>query len=123
MPKARDSFASRFWAVRRATARPGTSTADQTRSLDEIVSDMRAETPMQRLLLGDVGSGKTVVALLAALHAVESGHQVAFMAPTEILARQHASTIERLVGESNVPSSTSSIASAFGNGRPWPERA
>jgi ATP-dependent DNA helicase RecG len=59
------------------------------------VADMRRPRPMHRLLVGDVGSGKTVVALLAALHAVEAGFQVAFMVPTEILARQHAGTLTR----------------------------
>ena len=55
----------------------------------EISHDLRRTTPMQRLLQGDVGSGKTIVAALAALQAIESGRQVAFMAPTEILAEQH----------------------------------
>ena len=55
----------------------------------EISHDLKRATPMQRLLQGDVGSGKTVVAALAALQAIESGRQVAFMAPTEILAEQH----------------------------------
>ncbi|MFI5371720.1 MAG: ATP-dependent DNA helicase RecG, partial [Candidatus Eisenbacteria bacterium] len=76
-------------------ALPFILTADQTHALDEIVADMRRPFPMHRLLIGDVGSGKTVVALLAALHAVEHGLQTAFMAPTEILARQHAVTLER----------------------------
>lgn len=76
---------------------PFTLTPDQRRALDEIVADMRGTHPMARLLQGDVGSGKTVVALLAALHAVESGAQAAIMAPTEILARQHAATAARLV--------------------------
>ncbi len=84
-------------------ALPFTLTADQDRALAEIVADLRSPHPMQRLLLGDVGSGKTVVALLAALHVIEAGHQVAFMAPTEILARQHAATIERLAGTAAVP--------------------
>jgi ATP-dependent DNA helicase RecG len=75
---------------------PFTLTADQVGALGEIVADMRRMHPMQRLLLGDVGSGKTVVAFLAALHALEAGHQAAFMAPTEILARQHAATCEGL---------------------------
>ncbi len=60
------------------------------------MADLARPQPMQRILLGDVGSGKTVVAFLAALHALEAGHQVAFMAPTEILARQHAATLTRL---------------------------
>jgi ATP-dependent DNA helicase RecG len=79
--------------ARARAALPFTLTGDQARSLDEILRDLRAPHPMQRLLLGDVGSGKTVVAFLAALHAIEAGHQVAFMAPTEILARQHAARL------------------------------
>lgn len=64
-------------------------TGAQRKVCAEIATDMRRQTPMLRLLQGDVGSGKTVVAALAALHAVESGLQVAIMAPTEILAEQH----------------------------------
>ena len=64
-------------------------TGAQLRALDEIRSDLARAQPMQRLLQGDVGSGKTVVAALAALQAIESGYQVAVMAPTEILAEQH----------------------------------
>ena len=76
-------------------ALPFTLTDDQERAIGEIVADLARGAPMHRLLIGDVGSGKTVVALLAALYAVEAGHQVAFMAPTEILARQHAVTLQR----------------------------
>jgi ATP-dependent DNA helicase RecG len=64
-------------------------TRAQERVVREIAHDLVRATPMQRLLQGDVGAGKTVVAALAALQAIESGHQVAFMAPTEILAEQH----------------------------------
>ena len=64
-------------------------TAAQERALAEIVADLSQPLPMQRLLQGDVGSGKTIVAALAALTAVEAGFQVAFMAPTELLAEQH----------------------------------
>jgi len=64
-------------------------TAAQRRVLSEIKEDMMAPRPMHRLVQGDVGSGKTVVALMAALVAVENGYQVAIMAPTEILAEQH----------------------------------
>jgi ATP-dependent DNA helicase RecG len=64
-------------------------TRAQERVKREISHDLKRSTPMQRLLQGDVGSGKTIVAALAALQAIESGRQVAFMAPTEILAEQH----------------------------------
>jgi ATP-dependent DNA helicase RecG len=64
-------------------------TSAQCRVIQEIYKDMSGQYPMRRLLQGDVGSGKTVVAALAALAAVENGYQVAFMSPTEILAEQH----------------------------------
>jgi ATP-dependent DNA helicase RecG len=64
-------------------------TAAQKRVLKEIASDMQAPSPMRRLLQGDVGSGKTIVAFQAAIIAIENGYQVALMAPTEILAQQH----------------------------------
>ena len=68
-------------------------TEGQRDALAEIVADMQRAWPMQRLLQGDVGAGKTIVALLAAIVAMENGYQVAFMAPTEILAEQHYRTI------------------------------
>ena len=68
---------------------PFTLTAAQQRVTDEVVRDIARSKPMLRLVQGDVGSGKTVVAALAALAAVESGYQVALMAPTELLAEQH----------------------------------
>jgi len=78
---------------------PFKPTAAQKRVLGEIVSDMRAARPMRRLLQGDVGSGKTIVALQAALVAIENGYQVAMMAPTEILATQHYLYARRLLSE------------------------
>jgi ATP-dependent DNA helicase RecG len=77
-------------------ALPFRLTGAQVRSLAEIDRDMASEGRMLRLLQGDVGSGKTVVAFLAMLNAVESGAQAALMAPTEILARQHHATIAPL---------------------------
>lgn len=71
-------------------------TSAQERTLQEIYTDMSAPQKMLRLLQGDVGAGKTIVALLAMALAVESGRQAAIMAPTEILARQHAKTIEEI---------------------------
>jgi ATP-dependent DNA helicase RecG len=68
---------------------PFALTADQERAIDEITHDMAGAAPMHRLLQGDVGSGKTVVALAALLTAVQGGYQGAFMAPTEVLAEQH----------------------------------
>src|SRR5512140_378118 len=77
-------------------ALPFEATGAQKRVVNEIVRDMKAPRAMHRLLVGDVGSGKTVVALLAAACAIEAGFQVAFMAPTEILAEQHFRTLTAL---------------------------
>ena len=77
-------------------------TADQDTVIEEIVADMSKSTPMNRLLQGDVGSGKTVVALYAALLAVANKTQAAIMAPTEILANQHLGSIERFLRNSSV---------------------
>ncbi len=76
---------------------PFDPTGDQRAAIEEIDSDLASGRPMQRLLMGEVGSGKTVVALFAMLRAVESGHQAALMAPTETLAEQHAHTLDRLL--------------------------
>ena len=89
-------------AERIAAALPFSLTASQTRALDEIRADMRAPTRMLRLLQGDVGSGKTIVALLAMASAVEAGRQATIMAPTEILARQHLATIAPLAEASGL---------------------
>ena len=75
-------------------------TGDQKKVIAEIVADMKRPHPMNRLLQGDVGSGKTIVALMAALVAMENGFQVAFMAPTEILAEQHYINIRRMLESS-----------------------
>jgi ATP-dependent DNA helicase RecG len=72
-------------------------TAAQRRVVDEILSDLARPTPMQRLLQGDVGSGKTAVAASAMLAAVLTGHQAVLMAPTELLARQHFATLTELI--------------------------
>ena len=82
---------------------PFALTASQTMAVAEISADMAADTRMLRLLQGDVGSGKTIVALLSMLIAVEAGSQAALMAPTEILARQHFATIEPLAAAIGVP--------------------
>jgi len=73
-------------------------TGDQARAIEEIDTDLARERPMQRLLMGEVGSGKTAVALAAMLRAVENGAQAAFMAPTETLAEQHHRTLDSLLG-------------------------
>ncbi|HWR05231.1 ATP-dependent DNA helicase RecG [Sporomusa sp.] len=76
---------------------PFSLTSDQTQTLCEIKADMEDTTPMQRLLQGDVGSGKTVVAAIALAKTVENGYQGAMMAPTEILAEQHYHTLAKLL--------------------------
>ncbi len=82
---------------------PFRPTGAQRRALDTIRSDLAADLPMHRLLQGDVGSGKTVVAVGAMLTAVEGGHQAALMAPTEVLAEQHAAGVRALVDGLTVP--------------------
>ncbi|HEY7151610.1 MAG TPA: ATP-dependent DNA helicase RecG [Solirubrobacterales bacterium] len=78
-------------------------TGDQRAAIEEIDADLAREEPMQRLLMGEVGSGKTVLALYAMLRAVEAGCQAALMAPTETLAEQHAATLDRLLANQPVP--------------------
>ena len=86
-----------------AEARFGfTLTGSQRQAMAEIAGDMSAPQRMMRLLQGDVGSGKTVVALLAMLQAVESGAQAALMAPTEVLARQHHAVLQRLAAPAGI---------------------
>ena len=77
-------------------------TGAQTRVLEEIDRDMESDKPMNRLLQGDVGSGKTVIALIAAYKAVRSGYQAAIMAPTAILASQHLETFMDVLGDSGI---------------------
>ena len=97
-------------AARVRESLPFTLTDDQSRTVDEITADLRKPRPMHRLVVGDVGSGKTVVALLAAAHALEAGHQVAFMAPTEILVRQHARSLSRFAQPAGLAISALSAA-------------
>jgi len=82
---------------------PYSLTADQRRAIDEITADLAGPAPMHRLLQGEVGSGKTVVALTALLTAVQGGYQGAFMAPTEVLAEQHELTMRALLDGLVVP--------------------
>ncbi|MHB1037070.1 MAG: ATP-dependent DNA helicase RecG [Pirellulales bacterium] len=77
-------------------------TPGQQQAISEIAADMAADRPMNRLLQGDVGSGKTVVAAYALLLAVAGGYQAALMAPTEVLARQHMQTLDRFLSASQV---------------------
>ncbi len=78
-------------------------TAGQRDAIKEIDRDLARALPMQRLLMGEVGSGKTVIALYAMLRAVEAGFQAALMAPTETLAEQHAATLDRLLAGRALP--------------------
>ena len=75
-------------------------TEAQRKVVKELFKDMRSDAPMNRLLQGDVGSGKTIVALIAMLAAMENGYQTALMVPTEILAEQHARNIKRILAKS-----------------------
>src|SRR5439155_6354370 len=80
-------------------------TGAQRRAIDEIAADLAGPHPMHRLLQGDVGSGKTVVAVAAMLTAVQGGYQGALMAPTEVLAEQHFLGVRSLLSDLMVPSS------------------
>jgi ATP-dependent DNA helicase RecG len=82
---------------------PFAPTADQRAAFADIDKDVDSGEPMQRLLMGEVGSGKTVVAVYAMLRALEAGHQAALMAPTETLAEQHAITLGRLLAAEAIP--------------------
>ena len=93
-----DTLVARFLA-----ALPYELTTAQRRALAVIVADMAGPFPMHRLLQGDVGSGKTVVALASLLAAVQSGHQGALMVPTEVLAEQHFSAVRALLGDLEGP--------------------
>jgi ATP-dependent DNA helicase RecG len=82
---------------------PFEPTGDQRRAIAGVDEDLGRAQPMQRLLMGEVGSGKTVVSLYAMLRAIEAGHQAAMMAPTETLAEQHFRTLEALLAGEDVP--------------------
>ncbi|MCW2987453.1 MAG: box helicase domain protein, partial [Solirubrobacterales bacterium] len=82
---------------------PFEPTKDQLRAFEEIDADLDSGEPMQRLLMGEVGSGKTVVAVYAMLRVLEAGYQAALMAPTETLAEQHAITLGRLLAAEATP--------------------
>jgi ATP-dependent DNA helicase RecG len=79
------------------TQLPFKLTNAQSRAIDDILGDMRQSSPMHRLVQGDVGSGKTLVALCAAVYAIDNGFQVTLMAPTEILAEQHLTTAKKIL--------------------------
>ncbi len=81
---------------------PFALTPDQDQAVSEVVHDLATERPMQRLVQADVGAGKTAVAVYALLVAVANKHQAALMAPTEVLARQHADTLDRYLAHSRV---------------------
>ena len=94
-------------------------TPDQTEVLSHINADMTSAKPMNRLLEGDVGSGKTLVAVLAILHAVESGYQCALMVPTEILAEQPMPEV-MTISFFFSPSSSTARSNEF-RMVPWPQ--
>ena len=100
----RQAIDSKVYAAETAFIKglPFELTADQVKVLDEIRKDMSGPESMNRLLQGDVGSGKTLVAWVSALHAICTGAQVALMAPTELLARQHAQVADNLFKDSGV---------------------
>ncbi|HEX2102845.1 MAG TPA: ATP-dependent DNA helicase RecG [Solirubrobacteraceae bacterium] len=99
-PLTEEPSLSRRWLEEQLPFAP---TGDQRRAMEEVDADLALARPMQRLLMGEVGSGKTVVALYAMLRAVEHGTQAALMAPTETLAEQHFATVQALMPGAAVP--------------------
>jgi ATP-dependent DNA helicase RecG len=102
---------------------PFLPTDAQRRAMTEVAEDLAAPKPMNRLLQGDVGSGKTVVAVYACLVAVQSGHQAAIMAPTEVLAGQHLRKVEELlapIGGRRLSAEGQSQATLLDEGEPGP---
>lgn len=91
------------WVQEFESKLPFQLTAAQKRVMGEMASDMREQKTMHRLLQGDVGSGKTVVAAFGALAAIRCGYQAAYMAPTEILAEQHGATFSKILGAFEIP--------------------
>jgi ATP-dependent DNA helicase RecG len=96
---------------------PFEPTGDQLEAFDDIDGDLDSGEPMQRLLMGEVGSGKTVVALYSMLRALEAGYQAALMAPTETLAEQHAITLGRLLAAEATPFALLTGATSAANRR------
>ena len=92
---------------------PFSPTNSQMNVMEKIINDMQGSTPMTRLVQGDVGSGKTLVALFGALHAISNGFQVAFMAPTEILSEQHYQSIKLMLKDFDIK-----ISLLYGGMRP-----
>ena len=103
-------------------ALPFAPTADQRAAFAELDADLDSGEPMARLLMGEVGSGKTVVAVYAMLRAIEAGYQAALMAPTETLAEQHAATLDRLLGSEPLPFALLSAATPAARRRQTLER-
>ena len=99
---------------------PFTLTRAQKKCLEQVLTDLQKQSPMNRLLNGDVGSGKTIIAAIASILAIKNNFQVAFMAPTEILAKQHFETILKFFGKENLSialltSSEKKLISPLGN--------
>ncbi|MEK7636284.1 MAG: ATP-dependent DNA helicase RecG [Patescibacteria group bacterium] len=110
----------RMYEKKIITSLPFTLTGDQKKCIADITADLEKDRPMNRLLNGDVGSGKTIIAALSALLSIKNGFQVLFMAPTEILACQHFETITRLFKNEGIAvalltSSEKRLVSPFGN--------
>ncbi len=108
-------FTNFTYANRLIATLPYVLTADQKKVWQELVADFQAKKCLQRLLQGDVGSGKTIIAILALLTAVENGYQAVIVAPTEILARQHYNYFQEVLA--TFPIQTDFLASSVKTGK------